>query len=367
MPPAATTPVSWHRSGYRPPGIVDFHGHLSFSGLERIKRHMATNGIERIVNLSGGSGRRGGVAWKYATVLAQRLDGRIVNFMNVQWAGCCSKAWADREIASLRFVVGRLGYKGLKISKALGLGAQDEAGKLVAVDDMRLDPLWRAAAELRVPVSIHVADPRAFWQPLDEKNERYAELSVHPGWSYHGEQVPSWTAMLDAAERLFARHKDTTFVAVHFGNAAEDIERVDRMLTRLPNVHIDIAARVGEFGRHPAARVRKFFIKHQDRVLFGTDIGIADDYLMLGSNGKELPTDRDVQPFYDAHFRYLEGAAKQIAHPTPIQGPWKIDAVGLPGEVLDKLYRGNALRLLARVRVPAPAPAASAGPAQPSE
>ncbi len=101
------------------------------------------------------------------------------------------------------------------------------------------------------------------------------------------------------------------------------------------------------------ARVRRFFEKYQDRIVFGTDIGIAEDYLMLGSNGEKIPSDADVGPFYNAHFRYLEGSERQIDHPSPIQGPWKVDAIGLSAAILDKLYRGNAMRLLARVSVDA--------------
>ncbi len=366
--PATVTSAPWHRPGYKPPIIVDFHGHLSITGVKRIARHMDANAVGMIINLSGGSGRNGGVGWKYALALANALPGKIVNFANVDWRGCCGKEWSKREVARLRFAVTRLGYKGLKISKALGLGATDEAGKLVAVDDPRLGPLWQEAARWKLPVAIHVADPKAFWQPLDKKNERWDELSVHPSWSYHGEEVPSWTELLDAAERMYAANPKTTFVAVHFGNAGEDPDRVGRMLKRLPNVNIDIAARVGEFGRHDPAKMRQFFIDHQDRIVFGTDIGIADDYLMLGSNGAEMPTDADVRPFFDAHFRYLEGKSRQIDHPSPIQGRWKVDAINLPAAVLDKVYRGNALKLLGRVveAKPAPTPVGKAAGKQPA-
>jgi predicted TIM-barrel fold metal-dependent hydrolase len=120
------------------------------------------------------------------------------------------------------------------------------------------------------------------------------------------------------------------------------------MLETCPNVWIDISARVGEFGRHRSERVRGFFVKHQDRILFGSDIAVSDDYLMLGSNGAEVPQMPAVRPFYEAHFRYLEGKARQIAHPSPIQGGWKVDSIGLPEKVLDKVYRLNAVRLLAR-------------------
>lgn len=348
-----TAAPPWHRVGYTPPAIIDFHGHLGFSGVARIDRIMKDNGVELIVNLSGGSGRSQGIGWQRAIALVQAMKGKVVNFANVDWSGCCGPAWSTREVARLRFAVTKLQYTGLKISKGLGLGVTDETDKLVAVDDRRLDPLWQEAARHRLPVSIHVADPKAFWEPLNDRNERWTELRAHPSWSYHGEAVPSWAALLDAAERMFKRNHKTTFVAVHFGNAGEEPDRVDKMLSRLSNVYIDTAARVGEFGRHSPKKLRNFFIRHQDRIVFGTDIGIAAGYLMLGSNGEIEPTDKDVKPFYDAHFRYFEGKERQIAHPSPIQGEWKVDAISLPDAVLQKIYRDNALKLLAKVR-PAP-------------
>lgn len=358
-PPERAPP--WAREGYKRPPIIDFHGHLSLYGVERIEAILDDLSIDKMINLSGGSGRKGERAWLLSQILSERLKGRIVNFANVDWQGFGLAGWGTREADRLQYVVLHRGFRGLKISKALGLGVVDRDDKLVAVDDPRLAPLWQKAAALGIPVSIHVADPRAFWEPLTASNERYKELSVHPSWSYADKDVTSWSGLLDAQERLFKAHPKTTFVAVHFGNAAEDIERVDRLLDACPNVWIDIAARVGEFGRHPAERVRAFLLKHGDRVLFATDIGIADDYLMLGSNGAIVPRLKDVRPFYEAHFRYLEADQRQIAHPSPIQGDWLVDAVALPDALLDKLYRGNAERLLAqaegaiaRFRAPSP-------------
>lgn len=336
----------WHRPGRTQSAIIDFHGHLSLFGVDRIESVLDGIGIELMVNLSGGSGRNNDQARFLSRMLAERLDGRVIHFSNVAWEGCCDPAWAAREVESLRRARDDYGFRGLKIPKALGLSVTDASGALVAVDDPRLDPLWQAAGQLGMPVAIHIADPKAFWQPPTAANERFEELQAHPGWSWHGQPVPAWQALLDAGARMMARHPSTTFVAVHFGNAAEDIDQVDRLLTSLPHVWIDIAARVGEFGRHPPAKVREFFVQHQDRIVFGTDIGIADDHLMLGSNGAVEPTMADVLPFYDAHFRYLEGSAAQIDHPSPIQGRWKVDAIGLPDAVLDKVYRGNARRLL---------------------
>lgn len=365
-PPPTPPPKPWQR-----PPVIDFHAHLSLDGLDRIRQIQADNGIALMINLSGGSGRHGGQQWQIAKMLADQLPGRIVNFETPNWRGCCTPQWAEREAAALETSVQQYGFGGLKIAKGLGLGHTDENDQLVAVDDLRIAPLWDKAGQLGVPVCIHVADPRAFWWPLTPQNERWDELGVHPYWAYgvvpkevfqqfppdaqelvlQRVQVPSWPAMLQAAERLYRRHPRTVFVAVHFGNAAEDLDYVDGLLARNQNVFIDIAARVGEFGRHPADKVRAFFEKWQDRIVFGTDIGIGGDYLMLGSNGAVEPQLPDVKPFYDAHWRYLETKQPHIDHPSPIQGRWKVDAVGLAPAVLDKIYAGNAKRLLDRAWV----------------
>ncbi|MSQ83377.1 MAG: hypothetical protein EXR77_10910 [Myxococcales bacterium] len=355
--------VAWQR-----PAVIDFHAHLSLDGVDRVRQIMADNGIELMINLSGGSGRRGGQSWYLAKALSDQLGGKILNFASPDWRDFGEPQWAAREAAALEQAVVQFGFRGVKISKGLGLGHTDERDQLVAVDDIRLDPLWQKAAQLGIAVCIHVADPRAFWWPLTEKNERWDELGVHPYWAYgpvsaevlatfppqaqelvnQRTAVPSWPQLLQSAERLYRRNPKTTFVAVHFGNAAEDLAYVDGLLLRNSNLSIDIAARVGEFGRHPADAVKAFFEKWQDRIVFGTDIGIGGDYLMLGSNGEIEPELKDVKPFYDAHWQYLQTAARQIAHPSPIQGRWKVDAIGLSAAVLDKLYRRNALRLLDR-------------------
>ena len=344
---AGSPPAAWVR-----PPLIDFHGHLSLDGLDRLVQIMNENGIERIVNLSGGSYRRGPQAWAEAKFLADQLGGRVLNFFNPDWTAVDEAGWGARETERLQVAVERFGFRGVKISKGLGLGVTDAADRLLRPDDARLQPLWRKAAELGVPVSIHVADPRAFWWPLDPRNERWDELKAHPYWTYHGRpEVPSWAELLQAAERLYRQNPRTIFVAVHFGNCGEDLAYVDGLLERNQNVFIDLAARVGEFGRHPADSVRAFFVKYRDRIVFGTDIGVGADGLMLGSNGEVEPTLADVKPFYDAHWRYLETADKQIAHPSPIQGGWKIDGAAIPRDVLTQVYRGNATQLLDRAWV----------------
>jgi predicted TIM-barrel fold metal-dependent hydrolase len=134
-------------------------------------------------------------------------------------------------------------------------------------------------------------------------------------------------------------------VGAHFGNAAEDPDRVDRMMDAYPNLVIETGARVPEFGRHPADRMRRFFVEHQDRILFGTDLGVGRTGLTLGSSGEEPDTMAQVPEFFAAHFRYFETHGTRMRHPTPIQGDWTIDGIGLPRDVLEKIYYRNAARV----------------------
>ena len=250
-----------------------------------------------------------------------------------------------REAIQLERAVRQFGFVGLKISKALGLYLRDKNQVLLDVDDPRLDPLWAKAGELGIPVSIHTGDPRAFWEPNNAANERYDELHHHPSWAFGDKPVPTRNALLVMRDRVIDRHPATTFVCVHFANNPEDIDYVDNLLQRYPNAMVDLAARVPEIGRHPPAKVRDLFVRHADRILFGTDIGIGPGFLMLGSTGGNPPTDADVPVFFQTHYRFLETHDQNFAHPTPIQGRWTISGIGLPKAVLDKIYRTNAIRV----------------------
>jgi predicted TIM-barrel fold metal-dependent hydrolase len=304
---------------------------------------MDERGIDVAVNLSGGWP---GAGLAESLEAAEKTKGRVVVFANppVQLLAYGLKPEA---LAAELELAHQLGARGVKFFKALGLGYRAADGSLFAVDDPRLDPLFEKAGELHMPVSIHTGDPIAFWNAPDEKNERFDELNAHPGWSYFGKAVPTWEELFAAYERRVARHPRTTIVGVHFGNAPELPERVAAMLDKYPNLYVDTAARVPELGRK-AAMVREIFVKHQDRVLFGTDLGVgeAPDDLMLGSTGLLPPTRADADRFFGATWRFFETRDENFAHPTPIQGRWTISGLGLPPEVLTKFYAGNADRLL---------------------
>jgi predicted TIM-barrel fold metal-dependent hydrolase len=328
---------------------IDLHTHISPDGIDRAIKLMNEWGIDGAVNLSGmypGPPRH---ALETQLAAAARAGGRIAvfttpDFRLVRLAKDYGQAMSD-QLAEAH----KLGAIGLKITKGLGLGIPGPDGrKLLAIDDHGLDPLFERAGALGMPVAIHIGDPKAFWKPSTPDNERWDELRAHPEWSFSDPSVPPWQALYDAFERLVARHPKTTFIGVHFGNDPEDPANVGRMLDRYPNFYIDTAARIPEIGRHPQEAMRRFFIKYQDRILFGTDTGVGaeDDQMMYGSTGDNVPTRADEVRFFTATWRYFETADRQFESPTPIQGRWKIDGVGLPDAVLRKIYFDNAARVL---------------------
>lgn len=336
------------RPTYTRPAVVDAHGHIYPDGLPRLRRVMKANGLTAMINLSGGD-LRAAPHWPEILAEEARQAGgpplAVYQLFNLDWRRRNAPGFGLSMAAELETAVQRHGYRGLKIPKLLGLYAKDADGRRIPVDWPELDPVWAKAGELGVPVAIHTADPRAFWWPATPENERYEELALHPSWSFHGPQWPERMALLGELERVFAKHPKTTFIAVHFGNNAEEPDYVERILDTYPNVYVDTAARLGEIGRHPPERVRALFERFADRILFGTDLGLANDGIMLGSSGEVEPTEADIEPFFAAHWRFFEGSERDIAHPTPIQGRWTIDAIGLSAETLSRIYSKNAARL----------------------
>ena len=324
-----------------PAGLVDAHTHISPQSTERALEIFDEVGIDWALNLSG--------LWPggplEANLEAARETGRLLVSTNLPWGLAQRRRDFPQIAARLLKTAAFMGARCLKIEKALGLQVLHPDGHRLAVDDPWLDPVWQTAGAIGLPVVIHTADPEAFWLPIDENNERLAELSAHPGWSYYGRDVPPFESLLAELMRVVARHPETIFVAVHFGNRAEDPAWVGEQLDRYPNLFVDIAARIPEVGRHRAEAVRALFIKHQDRILFGTDLGVSGpEFLMLGSFGEEPNQRSEVAPFFAAHRRWLQ-TRDTLPSPTPIQGDWSIHGLGLPQPVLQKIYVKNAVRI----------------------
>jgi predicted TIM-barrel fold metal-dependent hydrolase len=262
--------------------------------------------------------------------------------------------WTERETA--RLAQGRAaGARGVKVYKSLGLSVRDAEGRVPA-DSAKLDALWRSCGQLGLVVAVHAADPRAFFEPPGPGNERAEELAAAPGWSFADRsRFPAWRTVFGEFVRMVERHPGTTFIGVHFGNDAEDPEEVSRLLGRLPNLYVDTAARVPELGRRAEA-ARAAILAHPDRVLFGTDLQWVEGRdltaVVLGAGPAfvlgGIPLERSVEGrrFFDGTFRFFETRDRGLESPTPIQGRWAIDGIGLPREVLERVYHRNAERLL---------------------
>jgi len=335
--------------------IVDLHLHLDCTkkSLARAVKILDAAGVGLGVNLSGGTvtqfAEGGPNQFERSKAITDSLyPGRFVHYMNLDYKDWDQPDFSERAVKQIE-AGHKFGAAGLKEYKRLGLFQRDAAGKLIRVDDPKLDPVWKRCGELQMPVSIHVADPKAFWQPYDDTNERWKELKDHKNWWFgDSKKYPPRMEILEALDRVIARHPKTTFVCVHFANNAEELEWVDAALTRNPNMMADLAARIPEIGRHDPEQVRKLFIKHQDRILFATDFQVSN-WLILGSSGNEPPpSDADAEVFYAKEWRWLETRDKNWEHMTPIQGDWTISSIGLPAAVLRKIYFDNARKLLAR-------------------
>ncbi len=345
-PANATDPnVVWHLGE----PVIDSHVHIypNMQGLSNALEVFHRTGIGRFVAKSAGV--VGTPKYQASLAMQKVLGDRMRLFANLDWEDVDSPGWMERQLAALEQMK-KDGVIGIKIFKNVGLSTRLGDGTLLKVDDPRLAPVFEACARLGLIVAWHVADPVAFFKAPTPDNERYDELKIAKSWSFFGQDYPPFQSLMDAMVRVIDRHPKTTFLLIHMGCNAEDLDFVDRLLDGHPNVYTDVSARVPEFGRHPADKVRAFFVKHQDRILFGSDfISDGDGSMQLGSvwhvHGAE-PGMNDAVEFFTRHWRYFETDEKQIDHPTPIQGRWKVDAIGLPRDVLKKFYVTNAEKLL---------------------
>jgi len=321
---------------------IDGHVHVHPKMAGTLLDIMEANNLSQVVNL--GILEVLGIPFQEGMSAFRKIMGECMVYFPAPDFRDTSPGLGERMAEGLERKV-EAGACGLKIFKELGLRHKDAAGNLISVDDPRLDPLWAKAGELGVPVLIHTADPVAFFQPLDENNERWEELQRHPEWHFWGPEFLDHDTLLAQRNRVIKRHPDTIFIGAHLGEYPEDLAYVDACLDRYPNFHVDTSARIGEIGRHPVEVVRAFFLKHQTRVIFGTDLVLGWDALEDEEVGQENTA--DFKRFYDGHWRFFKTGERQIEYPGfPIQGRWKVDAIGLSDDVLEKLYVQNARRLI---------------------
>ena len=315
--------------------VIDAHSHLGgeFGGgwdrrpVGQLLDVLDAADVRCLVDLDGGWGEQ--VLDDHLARFKEAAPERFACFGGVDWSAWPAHGSNFGEWAAGRLVAQvRRGAQGLKVWKPFGLRVVDERGQRVPVDDVRLDPLWVTAAALGVPVTIHVADPVAFFRPLDRHNERYELLRAHPDWHVAGPQFPPFDQIVGELAALVARHPSTVFIGAHVGCYAENLRWVSELLDRCPNFYVDIAMRLDELARQPYT-ARRFMLHHRDRVLFGAD----------------LPADVAM---YRVHYRFLETEDEHFPGPCG-EGPgqhWRLTGLGLPGDVLRAVYYTNAARLL---------------------
>jgi predicted TIM-barrel fold metal-dependent hydrolase len=316
--------------------VIDAHNHLDdeFGGgwinrsMSEIIEEMDSVNVKMIIDLDGGWGEK--ILQKHLTKLKAEHSDRFQVFGGINWEkwktyGNDFPDWASKRMHEQA----KWGATGLKIWKPLGLSVRDQNQKLVEVNDSRLDAIWETAAELNWPVMIHVADPAAFFEPLDFRNERWEELDENPDWHFPNPPYPTMKTVLDAFSQMVNRNKRTRFIGAHVGCYAENLAWVGKMLDKNPNYFIDISARIAELGRQPYS-ARRFFHKYSDRILFGLDMGI--DRAAYQISYRFLETD-------DEYFNYSS------SH-IPSQGRWSIYGLGLPDDILRKVYYENASQIM---------------------
>lgn len=322
--PVSTLTVPMHKTVKAKFPFIDVHNHqwndMNASQLRDLSEKMDQLNMKVMVNLSGGSGN----TLKTKTDHIKANDPkRFLVFANVDFSGVGAKDWSQRAARQLEEDV-RNGASGLKIFKTLGIMVKDNEGARVKVDDPRLAPLWDKAGELKIPVLIHTADPRSFWDPMDERNERWLELATHPERKRSSTNPAPWQTLMDEQHRLFRNHPKTTFIAAHFGWYANDLKKLDSLLTVFPNVYVEFGAVIAELGRQPKA-ARIFFDKYQDRILFGKDSWVPDEYA--------------------TYFRVLETEDEYFPYHKKYHAFWRMYGMGLSDQILKKVYYRNALKL----------------------
>src|SRR3954467_12569682 len=304
--------------------VVDVHTHGSASFIsnpERIKEMDALN-LRVLVDLSGGTNPQE-IKSKVDAINASPYKDRFRVFANVAWNGAGTPAWEQKALADLRQAV-KNGAIGLKVFKELGLRNTKADGSRLAVDDPALDPVWDLAGELNIPVIIHTAEPQEFFSPLDYHNERWLELNIFADRYRPSTNYPSFEELMKERDHMFAKHPKTRFIAAHFAWYGNDLARAAKLLDTLPNVYLEVAAVLYEFGRQPYAATQ-FFTKYQDRVMFGKDTYEPSEY-----------------PYY---WRVFETHDEYFDYYRRYHAFWKMYGMNLPDDVLKKLYYKNALKV----------------------
>jgi predicted TIM-barrel fold metal-dependent hydrolase len=327
--PRSTLVVPQHPRPRAKYPVVDVHGHLpvpmTAEAFETAIQGMDRNNLRVLVNADGASGAR--LREALEAIRTSRYKDRMVHFASVDFSSV-GPGWGPRAAQQLEADI-KAGAVGLgEIPKSLGLRYRRTDGTRLRIDDPELDPVWDMCGRLGVPVLIHTAEPQEFFEPIDYHNERWLELALFPQRRYPPGAFPRFEELIAERNRMFRKHPKTTFIAAHFAYHANDLARMGRLFDEMPNVYTEVGAILAELGRQPRA-AHAFFVKYQDRILFGKDSFQPDEY-----------------PYY---WRVFETDDEYFDYYRDYHAFWKLYGMALPDAVLQKLYFRNALKVVPRV------------------
>jgi uncharacterized protein len=321
--PVSSLKVPEHRPTRARFPFVDVHSHqwtMPVQDLDKLVAEMDALNMGVMVNLSGFRGKL--LEWSLNNVKKHQA-GRFLVFLNIDFEKLDEPGWPADALAQIEEGV-KQGAAGLKVYKGLGLTDRDKGGQRIAVDDVRLDPIWEKCGALGIPVLIHSGEPATFWLPKDKRNERWLELKQEPDRHRPPERFPPFETIMAEQHHVFRKHPKTRFINAHLGWMGNDLTRLGSLLDELPNVYTEIGAVLAELGRQPRF-AREWMIRYQDRVLFGKDTYNPSEYL--------------------TYFRVLETADEYFDYYRKRHAHWKIYGLELPDGVLRKVYYRNALAL----------------------
>lgn len=334
--PVSTLKVAEHKVTRSKFPFIDVHNHqfgMNTQDLGKLVADMDALNMGVLVNLSG---RGFSQQWEEGT---STITGAIANvrknypkrfmvFTNPELKGIGSPGYGARAAKQIEDDV-KAGAVGMKVYKSLGFsGIKDTDGKRVAVSDPRLDPIWAKCGELGIPVIIHTADPKSFWDPMDRYNERWLELKTHAGRKRSSTDPVPFDSLMKEQHAVFARHPKTTFINAHMGWYPNDLRKLDSLMQKFPNMYVEIGAVIAELGRQPRAS-KQFFTKWQDRILFGKDSWVPSEYA--------------------TYFRVLETEDEYFPYHKKYHAFWRMYGMGLPDEILKKVYYKNAIRIIPNI------------------